>query len=252
MSTAGSYLYGFTDRRYQAEPELRGLAGAPLHALTYGDVSAIVSPHPVQRLAPSRRNLEPHHRIVRHISSVATLVPAAFGHISGTDADLLAVIRENYDDIRRAILRLDRKCEMSVKLSWSVKNIFLYFVQRDPELREMRDRAYGHRAPSMQEKLEIGGRFEALLKRDRDRCTDALVHALSGAAVEVAPSPARHEKGVSDIAVLVERAGIAELEAAVGRAATLFDQNFKLEYSGPWPAYSFVQLRLQAAGPVAA
>ena len=252
MSTAGTYLYGFTDRQFQPGAALRGLADAPLHSVTHGEVSAIVSRHPVQRLAPSRRNLEPHHRIVRHISSVATLVPAAFGHISETEADLLAVMQDNHDDIRQAIQHLDRKCEMSVKLSWSVANIFLYFVQRDPELREMRDRSFRNRVPSMQEKLEIGGRFEALLKRDRDRCTDALVHALSGVAVEVSPAQARHAKGVSDVAVLIERAAMAEFESAVGRAAKLFDQNFTLEYSGPWPAYSFVQLRLQAANSTAA
>jgi hypothetical protein len=246
MSTAGSYLYGFTDRHFQAGSELRGLADAPVQSVTYRDVSAIVSRHPVQRLAPSRRNLEPHHRIVRHISSVATLVPAAFGHISETDADLLAVLQGNYDEIRQEITRLDRKCEMGVKLSWSVDNIFLYFVHRDRELRAMRDRAFLHREPTMPEKLAIGERFGELLTRDRERCANALVNALGGVAREVAPVAPRADKTVCEMAVLVDRTAISEFEAAVGRAAAAFDQNFTLEYSGPWPAYSFVHLRLQA------
>jgi hypothetical protein len=247
MYTAGNYLYGFTDRQFQAAPDWRGLAGAPVQCVTYREVSAIVSRHPVQRLAPSRSNLEPHHRIVRQVSSVATLVPAAFGHISETDEDLLAVLRGNYDDIRQEIARLDRKCEMGIKLSWSVDNIFLYFVQRDRELRAMRDRAFRNRQPTVPEKIEIGGRFEALLKHDRDRCAAVLVEALNGVAREVSASPPRQEKTVCEIAVLIDRAAIAEFEAAVGRAASLFDHNFTLEYNGPLPAYSFVGLRLQPA-----
>ena len=247
MSTPGSYLYGFTDRQFQAASELRGLADAPLQSLTYRDVSAIVSRHPVQRLAPSRRNLEPHHRIVRQISSVATLVPAAFGHISETDEDLLAVLQGNYDEIRHEIERLDHKYEMGIKLSWSVDNIFLYFVQRDRELREMRDRAFRHREPSLPEKLAIGERFGELLQHDRERCNAALVNALGDVAREVSSVPPRSDKTVCEIAVLIERSAITEFEAAIGRAAAAFDQNFTLEYSGPWPAYSFVHLRLQPA-----
>ena len=245
MSIAGTYLYGFTDRQFQASPDLRGLADAPVQAVTFRDVSAIVSPHPVQRLVPSRRNLEPHHRIVRYVSSVATLVPAAFGHISDTADDLLAVLRGNYDDIRQEIERLDRKCEMGLKVSWSVENIFHYFVRRDRELREMRDRAFRDREPSVPEKLAIGERFEALLKRDRDRYTQALVTVLGGVARELTAAPPRVDKTVCELALLIDRTAIAEFEAAVGRAAAMFDENFTLDYSGPLPAYSFVRLRLQ-------
>src|SRR5262245_45631357 len=127
----GHYLYGFTHRTCEAAPGLRGLAGAPVQAITYRDVSAIVSLHPVEPLVPSRRNLEPHHRIVRQISDVGAMVPAGFGHISGSEEDMLAVMRGHYDDIREELARLDRKGEMTVRLSWSVDNIFLYFVQRD-------------------------------------------------------------------------------------------------------------------------
>jgi hypothetical protein len=246
MTTAGNYLYGFTNRDFQPAADLRGLAGAPLGVITYRDVSAIVSRHPVQKLMPSRANLEPHHRIVRYISSAATLVPAAFGHISESEQDLLAVLQGNHDEIRDEIARLEGKCEMGVRLSWSVDNIFLYFVQRDRELRELRDRAFrDRREPSMPEKIEIGGRFEAVVTRDRERCSSVLVNALNGIAREVSANPPRGDKTVCDIAVLIDRTAIAAFQAAVSGAAALFDQNFTIEYSGPWPSYSFVRLRLQ-------
>ena len=246
MTSAGNYLYGFTDRRFEPSPDLRGLAGAPLGAITYGDISAIVSRHPVQKLMPSRANLEPHHRIVRHISSAATLVPAAFGHISESEQDLLSVLQGNYEEIRGEIARLEGKCEMGVKLSWCVDNIFLYFVQRDRELRELRDRAFrDKREPSMPEKIEIGGRFEAAITSARERCNNVLVNALNGIAREVSANPPRGDKTVCDIAVLIDRGAIPAFQATVGGAAALFDQNFTIEYSGPWPAYSFVRLRLQ-------
>ena len=79
MSNAGRYLYGFTDRNFDPPPGLCGLRGAPVRLVSFRDLAAVVSQHPVQRLLPSRSNVEPHHRVVRHVSAQAALVPAAFG-----------------------------------------------------------------------------------------------------------------------------------------------------------------------------
>src|SRR5215217_5466228 len=115
MVSAGRYLYGFIDRRFQPAAELRGLAGAPVRVVSFLDVAAVVSAHPVKPLMPLRSNLEPHHRVVRQISAAATLVPAAFGHISDTEDEILTVLRSNYAGIRGELDRLDHKCEMGIK-----------------------------------------------------------------------------------------------------------------------------------------
>jgi hypothetical protein len=252
MSTNGSYLYGFTDRQFQPRPELRGLGGAPVHILPFRDVAAVVSPHPVQRLMPLRSNLEPHHRIVRHISTEASLVPAAFGHISESPDDILGVLRANYDEIREELERLSGKCEMTVKLSWSVPNIFDFMVRQDRALRDLRDRVFRDRQPSMNEKLQVGSAFEATMTRERERLGRALLGALSAVTCDVVTTPPREEKTVTHAALLVARTRTADFEQLIETAARLFDANYTLQYSGPWPPYSFVRLRLQPAAPTAA
>jgi hypothetical protein len=252
MSAVGNYLYGFTDRAFQPGAELRGLAGAPLRVVAFRDVAAIVSPHPVQRLMPSRSNLEPHHRIVRRICSEAPLVPAAFGHISDTDDALLGVLQGNYEDIRQEVDRLAGKCEMEVKLSWSVDNIFDFLVRTDRDLRELRNRVFRDREPSLNQKLQVGSMFEATLQRHREWFTKRLLDALDGIAGDVFAKPPRHEKSICQTALLVDRRRVGEFEAALRHAAGLFDANYTFEYSGPWPPYSFVRLRLHASTPVTA
>ena len=252
MSTAGSYLYGFTERAYRPADELRGLGGAPVRLVPFRDVAAVVSPHPVQRLMPSRSNLEPHHRIVRRISSEAPLVPAAFGHISDTETEILGVLSGNYDDIRGEIDRLAHKCEMTIRLSWTVDNIFEFMVRVDPELRALRDRVFRDREPPLAEKLQVGSAFEATLNRCRERLTAALLTAFNGIAWDVFTKPPREEKSICSSAILIDRGSVDEFGRRVESAARLFDANYSLNYSGPWPPYSFVRLRLQAAPSTAA
>ena len=252
MVSAGRYLYGFIDRRFQPAAELRGLAGAPVRIVSFLDVAAVVSAHPVKPLMPLRSNLEPHHRVVRQISAEATLVPAAFGHISDTEDEILAVLRANYAGIRSELDRLDQKCEMGVKLSWAVDNIFDFMVRSDRALREIRDRTFCNRQPSLNEKLEVGSAFEAALARQRARLTQMLLTALEPVTYAVSLSPPLNEQMVCRPALLIARAQLSEFEAALQRAAGLFDAQYVLDYSGPWPPYSFVQLRLQRADPTAA
>ena len=220
-----------------------------MRVVGFGEVAAVVSQHPVQRLRPLRANLEPHHRIVRQISSEATLVPAAFGHISATEADILEVLRGNYDAIREELARLENKSEMSVKLRWNPPNIFEHLVRTSRELRQARDRVFSGGSPSMADKLEIGALFEATLRRERERLSGLLLAAFRALAHDTSSTPPRDEATVCQVAMLIDRTRDADFLTTLHGAAALFDANLTLEYSGPWPAYSFVRLRLRTSAP---
>lgn len=244
MADMGRYLYGFTDRQFDPRPDLRGLGGLPVRVIPFRDLAAIVSAHPVRRLMPSRSNVEPHHRIVRQVSAMAPLVPAAFGHISETEQQIQAVLERNYDEIRGELVRLAHKCEMTVKLRWNVENIFECLVRGSRELREMRDQVFREPVPSLNAKLKVGAAFEATLERERQRLTAVLLDAFEDVICGSVCNAPRDEKTACHAAFLVETARTNEFVQALGPAAGRFNADFTLNYSGPWPPYSFVQLRL--------
>jgi len=252
MSNAGSYLYGFTDRAFQPPPDLRGLRGAAVRVVGFGDVAAVVSTHPVQRLPPARCNVEPHHRVVRQVSDAAPLVPAAFGHVGDSEADILAVLRGNYAEIRGEIDRLAHTCELGLKVTWNVGNIFDHLVRTCRDLREARDRVFAGRTPSMNDKLQLGAIFEKTLGRERERLTPLLLAPFASIARDVFHGPVRDEKTILNAAMLVERTRLQAWDTALRQAAASFDISISLDYSGPWPPYSFVRLRLSPAGAPAA
>jgi hypothetical protein len=248
VANVGNYLYGFTDTAFHPGPDLRGLAGAPVRVVSFREIAAVVSRHPVQRLMPSRSNIEPHHRVVRHISSRATLVPAAFGHISDSEHQILDVLRGNYENIRGEIERLDRKCEMGFKLCWNVDNIFDHLVRTNRELQYMRDRVFRNRQPTMNEKLQVGGAFEATLTRERERLTRLLLGAFDAVACDSLVNPPRSEKTVCQAALLIRQAHVDDFQQALRAAAASFDASFTLEYRGRWPPNRCDTLRLQPPG----
>jgi len=252
MAVPGKYLYGFALAEFEPGSELLGLAGAPVHAIRHRDVAALVSDHPVEKLSLLRRNLEPHHRVVREVSLQATLIPASFGHISAGEEEIAELLRANCDGIREELERLAGKAEMGVKLLWDVDNIFEFFVSTDRELRSRRDRVLGKSRVSLEEKLELGAFFEKRLKQERERLGNQLIEALRPLTTEVRVNPPADEKVVLNAAFLIERASEKQFEEALCRAANLFDSNYALDFSGPWPPYSFIRLALKVEAAEAA
>lgn len=249
MAAAGAYLYGFTRSHLPLDGNLRGLGDAPVRLVCFRDVAAVVSDHSVRKLVPMRSNLEPHHRVVRQISLQHTLIPAAFGHISNTQEEILDVMRENYLEIQQELEELAGKVEMGIKLRWTAENIFAYFVRTDRELREFRDRIFCHREPSLDEKIQIGSLFENKLNAERERLCSMLWATLGAAISDKRVSPPRDEKTICNAALLIETGRAKDFALALQTAAAHLDSNFTFEYSGPLPPYSFVNLRLQPPNP---
>jgi hypothetical protein len=249
VSGLGKYLYGFTDGQSSPLTELLGLAGAPVHVLRFQDVAALVSDHPVEKLSLLRRNLEPHHRVVREAGQQATFIPATFGHISESAEQIVDLLRDNCAAIQEELHRLAGKVEMGVKLLWDVDSIFDFFVSFDRELRNRRDRVFGRSRPTLEEKLELGAYFDKRLKQERERLGNLIIEALRPLTGELRVNPPSDEKMVLNAAFLIERSREKGFEEALYRAAGMFDSNFALDYSGPWPPYNFVRLslKLQAA-----
>ncbi|PYX92142.1 MAG: hypothetical protein DMG67_07765 [Acidobacteria bacterium] len=247
MSSIGMYLYGFTTAECSPGEGLRGLADAPVRLVTFGDLAAVVSDHPVQKFTPTRSNLEPHHRVVREVCGRHVLIPAAFGHLSETEEQLLDVLRENCSAIRAELERLTGKVELGLKLRWNVENIFAYLVLCDNQLREARDRVFRKSQASFDEKIAVGSLFEARLSSERNRLSDILWSGLDQAIYDKRVNPPRDEKTVCNAALLIERRRSIEFAQALEETAGFFDSSFALEYNGPWPPYSFVNLRLHHA-----
>jgi hypothetical protein len=78
------------------------------------------------------------------------------------------------------------------------------------------------------------------------RADASLVAAFTGLVHDVVHKPPRDEKSICQAALLIDRGAVDEFARRVQAAGRMFDASYALNYSGPWPPYSFVKLRLQA------
>src|SRR5215510_11002883 len=208
------YLYAVIDSTPEQEWDVYGIDGHAVRSLTDGAVSAVVSDLSRSRIRPERRHLAAHRQVLERFMT--------------------------------QLNRVAGSVEMGLQVSWDVPDIFEYFIEREPELRRLRDRYFGGQVRcTQQDKIQIGQLFDQVLNEERDACTRRVENALVRTCVEIKRSTCRNEREVMNLACLVERDKSEQFEAAVVEAARLFDNHFAFRQSGPWAPHNFVDLDLE-------
>jgi hypothetical protein len=225
-----------------------GVGGAAVELVVEGPLAAVVSRLGAGKVRPQRANLAAHHHVLRDLAEGRAVLPAVFGTVSGSEAELRRVLRRNRESFAGLLERLRGKVEMGLKVYWDLPNVFEYFVATHQELETMRDRLFrAGRVPTIEEKVELGERFVALLGQSRQRHAERVKAALAGCCVEMRSIDPGEERMILKLASLVETARQGEWEEGVKRAALLFDDHYRFEYNGPWPPYNFADLELTSA-----
>jgi Gas vesicle synthesis protein GvpL/GvpF len=242
----GQYLYAIIGSAEKQEWDVSGIDGNAVHTITDGRVSAVASDLSYSRIRPERRHLAAHQQVLARLMEETTLLPMRFGMIADNTGEVRRLLSLNRERFLAHLDRMAGKVEMGLRVRWDVPNIFAYFVNRDPELRRLRDRYFGGpRDATRDEMIEIGQFFDGLLKRERDACIRRVEEIIARCCTEIKKNPCRNEQVVMNLACLVERNASAEFEAAVMEAAQRFDDDFAFESNGPWAPHNFVELDLE-------
>ena len=242
----GRYLYAIISGADERTYGDFGIDGATVYVISDGSVAAVVSDVPNEKIRPERRHLAAHQEVVKRLMEEITPLPMTFGIIAYGPKAIQRILSCNQQVLVDQLHRVSGKVEMGLRVTWDVPNIFEYFVSTHRELRSARDRYFGtHREPTQEQKIEVGRMFDRILSEDRELHTGHVEEVLSGYCYEIKQNKCRDEREVMNLACLVGREAQGEFEAAIFKAAELFDNNFGFDYNGPWAPHNFVDIDLE-------
>jgi hypothetical protein len=241
----GQYIYGIGRSSAPSPGEFAGLHGAPVERIAVNGLVAFVSAAASESVRPERRHLLSHQDVLVRIAAKNDILPMAFGTIGDDESAVDQLLTENAVEFERELERIAGRVEMAVKLRWGGDDIFRFFVDLHPALRQRRDACFdGRREPRQIELLELGRHFENLLNREREDKLETAVILLRPASVELKVEPVADKESMFSITCLVDRGSEANFGLATAVLAQKFEDSYELQISGPWPPYSFINLNL--------
>ncbi|MCY1043777.1 GvpL/GvpF family gas vesicle protein [Corallococcus sp. bb12-1] len=236
------YLYAIVRAEGGWERDLAGLGTAPVRTVREDDLLALVSDTAGLRVAPTRAHLLTHQRVTDAVLREHTLVPVAFGTVLPSEERVREVLRTAHAPLVRALAMLDGRVELGLKV----------YCHRDALARQLEEEAPQlARRPSEPEE-DHEQRMELALLERTTRDMDVLRDGLGPLVAATHESAPLGERMLLNAAFLVDRAAVSAFEARLKTLAARTEL-YAYRFTGPWPGYSFVDVRLGVeASPAAA
>lgn len=189
-----------------------------------------------------------HEGVVGYFAKRASVVPLRFSVIYLDRAGVQKMLAEKGADLRAAIKRLEGREEWGVNVFCDRKALMDALASISPRLRELSEEAAAAspgQAYLVRKKMDGMRQTEARaeVKRTVERIEQELRKMSDGAARLRLLKNEAGEQGelVGKLVFLVERKRFDEFRQAAERLAGEYGgAGFRLELTGPWPAYNFV------------
>jgi hypothetical protein len=248
-SDSGIYVYSIIESQEPRSLGKIGIGGRGDEVFTvhYRDLAALVSRTPLVVYDPNRENALTHE----HVNEVAieqgfTPVPMSFGTLFKTEKDIIEFLEDTYDALRDVLQKMKDKLEFGLKVNWNRDEV-LAEVERDNEdIRRLKEEIVKNQQSSTYfARMQLGRMVEQALADTSDAYVREIYEYLRDAAIASRSNKPIGERMIMNAAFLVERDKADTFDRKVQEIAQRFEGKLSFRYTGPWPPYNFVTIRLQ-------
>jgi Gas vesicle synthesis protein GvpL/GvpF len=188
-----------------------------------------------------------HEKVIEHLAARASVIPLRFGTIYLERAGIERMLDEKQTELRAIIKRLSGRDEWGVNIYFARARLIEAISSLSPRLREMGERAASlppGQGYLVRKKIEAMRADEARIETRRVISEIELsLGRASEAAVRLRvlkDEASEYGEVAAKLAFLVERERLEKFRAVAEDAAREYaEAGFKLEMTGPWPAYNF-------------
>jgi len=216
---------------------------AGLHAVDYRDIAAVVSDALPEMHEPTRANMLAHERVNTALISRYTVIPVSFGTVFKTRDDVVELLHCAYEVLREALDDMRDKVEFGLKVLWDRETTMREIEASDEALVRLRNALSSRAGSSYLGRVQYGRLIDAALELRCERYVAEILERMQRVALDARPKKPLGDKMILNAAYLVSRARESEFEAALEELGRAHDE-LTLKFSGPWPPYNFVDIRL--------
>ena len=245
-SNEGKYVYCVikSERPLSFGPLGIGPEPAEVHTVNYGDIAAIVSNTPMVVQDPTRENVLAHQRVNETVMQHHTVIPMSFGTVFKTDDDIMELLRSAYDAFTDVLNKMQDKFEFGLKVLWDRDQVIREIEAEDEDIRRLKGEISTQKGSTYFARMQYGRLIDAALQARSERYVSEIFEALRNVSVASRSNKPIGDRMIMNAAFLVAR----NLEDAFdGRVKDIGQRYDKLtfKYTGPWPPYNFVNIRLK-------
>ncbi|HUR36218.1 MAG TPA: GvpL/GvpF family gas vesicle protein [Terriglobales bacterium] len=244
----GRYVYGIIEGNATEVFGKSGIGGAgeTVYTVNHGDVAAVVSRTSVFIFDPTRENALAHEHVIETVMKTNTIIPMSFGTVFRTDDDIREVLKSIYPSLKDVLKQMAGKLEFGLKVTWDRERVIEELKRDHEEIHRFHmELTRKHLQSTYFARMQLGRMIDkALAERAADYVRE-IYDALRSICVASRDNKPIGDKMIMNAAFLLQREREADFDAAVNKVAQKFSDRLNFKYTGPWPPYNFVNIRLK-------
>ncbi len=181
-----------------------GFGGEEVYTIAYRDFAPVVSNAPMKNYDVNQEEVVIHKQVVGQVMKKQSVIPVAYGMVFKNKKLVLVSMSAGYAAIKKAMLAVDNKIELGVKA----------VLPKD--------------TPVDEKIAQCKSDFMVSLKKLASQSKELKLFS---------------ERLVFNASFLVDRNKTDEFSFEVERLGSKYS-NLKIQYSGPWPPYNFVDINI--------
>lgn len=244
----GKYVYCIieTSEPRSFGPMGIGARGDEVYTVRHKGLAAVVSNTPLVVYDPTRENVFAHEQVNETVMREFTVLPMAFGALFRTEDDIVELIRGTYDALRDVLAKMEGKVEFGLKVNWDRDKVTSELEEKDDEIRHLKEQITSRTTGSTYfARMQLGRLIETALTDQADAYIREVYSQLRDVAVASRANKPIGDRMIMNAAFLIERDREAEFDLNVKEIASKYEGVLSFKYTGPWPPYNFVHIRLK-------
>jgi hypothetical protein len=242
----GKYVYCIIRSKVPLRFGPIGIGADPSEVLTihYRDVAAVVSDTFLEVHEPTRQNVLAHEHVNETVMDKHTVIPMSFGTVFKTRDDIMELLKSAYDAFADVLNKMQDKVEFGLKVLWDRDLVLRELESENEDIRRLKDEISSQKGSTYFARMQYGRLVDGALQARSERLVVDIFEHLRPFAVASRANRPIGDKMIMNAAFLVSREQENEFDAAVKEIGAQYDE-LTFKYTGPWPPYNFVNIRLK-------
>jgi gas vesicle protein GvpL/GvpF len=242
----GKYVYCIVraDEALRFGPIGFGTPPGEVYTVLYEDIAAVVSDAPIEVLDATRENVLAHERVNEAVMKYQTVIPMSFGTVFKTRDDIVELLRGAHGAFQDVLTKMENKVEFGLKVLWDRDAMIRHLEHDDEDIRRLKSEIAAQKGSTYFARVQYGRLVDGALQSRSEQYVSEIFEALRDVCVASRANKPIGDKMIMNAAFLVERAREAAFDTRVKRLGAS-DDTLTFRYTGPWPPYNFVNIRLK-------
>jgi hypothetical protein len=246
VGSRGKYVYCIIESGDPLRFGPIGIGADPsdVYTVHYRNLAAVVSDAPLEVLDSTRENVLAHERVNETVMREHTVIPMSFGTIFKTREDIVELLRSAAEAFGDVLNKMQNKLEFGLKVLWDRDQAIREVEGEDEDISRLKKEISGQKGPTYFARMQYGRLIDSALQSRSERYVAEILDQLRDVSVASRINKPIGDKMIMNAAFLIARDHETAFDAKVKSIASRFDK-LTFKYTGPWPPYNFVNIRLK-------